>query len=153
MIIFKNPQKIEIFKSFLEQYGKQINKNDLEDEITIVGINEKHKLFSAVSTIEDPFATNISISPLLITINEPLCEQLKFTKEEKYAMITHEIGHILDKTVRENNNQLNREFNADQFSINLGLSKELKSGLEKIIESGKYEKEVKDINERIKKMT
>jgi Zn-dependent protease with chaperone function len=68
-------------------------------------------------------------------------------------MLAHEIGHILDKTQRLPNNQLTWEYNADQLAIDLGLSQELKSGLEKIIKSGDYSNENLDIKKRIKKLS
>jgi Zn-dependent protease with chaperone function len=153
MILFENPQKIEIFKSFVDQFEKEIDENFNEDTCTIFGINEQHPLFSAIANSTDPCAYNRIVKPLSIAINEKVIQQLKLTNEEQYAMIAHEIGHILDKTPRDMNNQLIREFNADQFAVNLNLTKELKTGLEKLIESGDYPEENEGLKERIKKLS
>jgi hypothetical protein len=153
MIIFKNPQNIEVFNSFVDQFEKVINQIFKEDIITICSINEQHTLFKCVANQNDPFATNTIMTPLVIAINEKVCLQLKLSQEEQHAMIAHEIGHILDKSPREINNQLNREYNADQFTIKLNLNKHLKTGLEKIIASGNYSEETEGLKERINKMS
>ena len=150
MISFKNPQNIDVFESF---FGEFEEVNDIfNDDIEILGINEQHILFSAVATKDDPFATNTSIKPVCIAINEQICQKLDLTQKEQYAMIAHEIGHILDSSPREENNQLGREFNADLFAVKLGLSKELKTGLEKIVASGNYIAEDDCLNKRIKEI-
>mgnify|MGYP003112872315 CR=1 FL=1 len=149
MIEFKNPQNINVFESFIDRYQNLVNANLSADNITIGSINEHHQLFNAVATKDDPFATNSEMQPVVIAINEIVCKKLDFTEEEQHAMIAHEIGHILDQSPRQENIQLDREYNADKFAIELGLSKELKTGLVKIIESGNYSEEINDIQKRI----
>lgn len=152
MILFRNPQNIEIFTTFVCQFEKVISDALINNTITICCINEQHKRYGAVATKNDPFATNTALNPPFIAINEQVCQELSLAQEEQYAMIAHEIGHILDNNPREKNNPLNREYNADQFAIKLELSEELKTGLEKIINSGNYPSETESIKERIKKL-
>ena len=152
MITFNNPQNIEVFELFVKQFEIKINEIITEETITIFGINERHELFHYVASKNDPFATNPIMTPLVVAINEQVCTNLKLIQEEKNAMIAHEIGHILDKTPIDINCQLKREYNADQFAINLNLFNELKTGLEKIIQSGNYSEETEGIKERIKKI-
>ena len=152
MILLRNPQNIEIFTSFVYQFEKVMSDELINSTITICCINEHHERYCTVATENDPFATNTSLNPPFIAINEQVCQELSLTQEEQYAMIAHEIGHILDKSPREKNNPLNREYNADQFASKLELSKELKTGLEKIINSGNYPCETESIKERIKKL-
>lgn len=149
MILFKNSQNIEIFKSFVDQFENSINENYNGDRITIAIINELHPHFSCIAYDNDPFAKNVNN----IAINEQICQQLNLTQEEQYAMIAHEIGHILDNTPREIDNQLYREYNADQFAVKLNLTNELKTGLEKFMKSGNYPEENEAIKERIKKLS
>ena len=78
---------------------------------------------------------------------------MQFGKKERKRTLDDEIGHILDNTPRDMNNQLNREINADEFAIKLNLSKELNTGLEKLIESENYSEENKGLEERIKKLS
>jgi len=151
MILFRNPQNIEIITSFVCQFEKVISDELINSTIAICCINEHHERYCAVATKNDPFATNTTLNPPFIAINEQVCQELNLTQEEQYAMIAHEIGHILDNSPREKNNPLNREYNADQFAIKLELSKELKTGLEKIINSGNYSWETENIKERIKR--
>ncbi len=149
MILFKNLQIIEVFNSFGDQFENAINENYNGNTITIVVLNEQHPFFKAIANDNDPFARNFNN----IAINEQVCQQLNLTQEEKFAMIAHEIGHILDNTPKDINNRLNREYNADQFAVKLNLSKELKTGLEKLIESGDYPEENEGLKERIKKLS
>jgi len=153
MILFENPQNIEVFKSFITQFENTINDTHNGDTINICGINEVNKRFNYIANNYDPFATNTLFkNPFYIAINEQVCKQLILSQEEQYAMIAHEIGHIIDKSPREINNQLNREYNADQFAIGLDLTNELKSGLEKIIARGNYPEEIEGIKVRIIKL-
>jgi Zn-dependent protease with chaperone function len=149
MILFKNQQNIEVFNSFIDQFENAINQNYDGNMITIVVMNEQHPFFKAIANDNDPFARN----SMNIAINEQVCQQLKLTQDEKYAMIAHEIGHILDSTPKETNNQLSREHNADQFAVKLNLTIELKTGLEKLIESGNYPEENEGLKERIEKLS
>ena len=152
MLQFINRQNIAIFNSFSENFLKVINEIHDGNTITIEIINSQHPFFSAVADSTDPFATNTIMNPQVITINEQVCLHLNLTQEKQYAIIAHEIGHILDDTARQPNNQLIRECNADQFAVNLGLSQYLISGLEKIIDCSDYSNERAAIICRIKKL-
>ncbi len=149
MILFKNPQNIEVVNSFVDLFENAVNENSVGKTITIVVMNELHPRFSWIAYDNDPFAKNGNN----IAINEQICQQLNLTQEEQYAMIAHEIGHILDNTPREIDNQLYREYNADQFAVKLNLTNELITGLEKLMESGNNPEENKGLEERIKKLS
>ena len=95
MIIFKNPQNIEIFKSFIDEFDKVINENFNAKTITICAINNTNKYFNFIASQTDPFATNLIITPFIVAVNEDVCLQLNLTQKEQHAMIAHEIGHIL----------------------------------------------------------
>lgn len=153
MIQLTCKHNIKIFNSFSDKYLKFINEIHGDNTISIGIINSEDSIFNCVASLEDPFASSTIMNPVVIAINEEVCIKLKLTQEEQHAMLAHEIGHILDKTQRLPNDQLIREYNADQFAIDLGLSQELKSGLEKIINSGDYSNENLDIKERIKKLS
>lgn len=149
MIKFKNPQNILIFEWFFEQFGPRINQLYNGEAVSeISGINSKHPISQAILSPSDPFATNVKLTPLAVALNEPVCISLNLTEEEQYAMIAHEIGHILDSTPREDNQPL-RERNADQFALRLGLDENLLSGLEKLVKSGAYEGEAEQLKHRI----
>ncbi len=67
---------------------------------------------------------------------------------EQFAMLFHELGHILDHTPRIGNG-FQRELNADQFAVDFGLSEDLATGLTKLVESGRYQETSGDMNRRI----
>lgn len=153
MITFRNDHPINFVQAFIERFELQINELTQELSITILYINEQDSRYGYITSNSEPFATNpLFTNPFIVAINEALCEHLSLSQEEKFAMIAHEIGHILDETPREANNQLIREINADQFAINLGLSNELRSGLEKFIQSGNYTDVANDLNARINRL-
>lgn len=147
MIEFENPQNLEIFTSFKVEFDAVL-KEKCNMDFKIYGINTEHKLAPYITVNDDPFATNTTIKPLTILFNELICKELKLTPKEHYAMIAHEVGHIIDSTPRIEN-EMQREKNADMFAVELGLKEDLLNGLRKIIESGKYSNEVKGIEERI----
>lgn len=151
MLTFQNPQDLEIYSAFFNKYSDLLNELTLASTVDILCINTNDSRAQFVTVSDDPFATNTIISPIPIVMNEDVCNALCLTQEECFAMIAHEIGHIIDKTPRkENDNQ--REINADSFANKLGLAVELISSLSKIIDSGNYSSLVAGIQERIRIM-
>ena len=148
MININNTQNLEIYTTFINEFGELLRNIDTDSTTNIFGVNVNHTLSSAVTISDDPFATNTIITPLLIVMNEAVCNDLNLTKRECFAMIAHEIGHILDTTPRVGN-ETQREINADIFTVRLGLSQELINGLTKIIDSCNYDAQVEGIQERI----
>ena len=60
-----------------------------------------------------------------------------FLAEEEMAMIGHELGHINAWILKpEQQDSLQKEYQADDFSISLGLANEMKSALQKMIKAG-----------------
>jgi hypothetical protein len=152
MINFQNPQNLEIYNSFINEFGEiLIEKNDIST-INILGINLSHTLSNTVNILNAPFATNTTMGAFPIVMNEMICNDLNLTTRERFAMISHEIGHIIDSTPQKNNG-MQREINADKFAIELGLAQDLKNGLQKIIDSNNYSTQVEKIEERIRILT
>lgn len=151
MITLNNPQNLDIYSTFIDDFGEIIKFKYEGNSITISGVNGSWPNSQFVDIKSVPFATNTELRDLIIVINEEICESLDLSQNERYAMISHEIGHIIDPTPR-NNNHLLREINADSFAVELGLSHHLISGLQKLIYSGKYDTEIDMIKVRINKI-
>ena len=75
-----------------------------------------------------------------------MCKNGKFTEEELFAIIAHEIGHAMDNIENNTKKSLRREEDADNLSVQLGLGQILATALNKMIESGLYS----DDNENMK---
>lgn len=150
-----NDQDIEIFESFLNEFRQllevQIRQKRGTELTVLVGNTDNPKLNARVSIQEDPFSTNTGFREPPILINEPTCDTLRLNHRELYAFIAHEFGHILDDTPR-GNDQLEREINADQTSVELGLTQELISGLQKLVDSGLFAAQDQSILSRIQNL-
>lgn len=150
MIRLSNPQKIQFVQEFIDEFRTNQILELHSIDLDIVFINEADKRFPWITPSENPFSTN-PIFRGLVAINEKLCDHLKLNPRERFSMLLHEIGHILDSTPREGN-EFQRELNADQFAVDFGLSEELASGLTKLLESDKFKDMEKDMKERIDRL-
>jgi hypothetical protein len=148
MINITNPQNIEIYTAFINEFEELLRNINPVSTINIEVVNVEYPLSVAVTISDDPFATNTIITPLLIVINETVCNDLNLSQRECFAMIAHEVGHILDPTPREGN-EFRREINADMFTVELDLVQDLINGLTKIIDSGNFTAQVEVIQDRI----
>lgn len=97
---------------------------------------------------ETPFATNIHVHPYPIVVNEEAGNLLELEENERYAVVFHEIGHILDPTILDENS-IQREINTDSFAVRANLRMELISGLRKLLENDRYLLEHDSISQRI----
>lgn len=148
MINLINEQNLEIYTAFIDEFGETLRNINPDSETNILVVDVSYYLAPAVTISHDPFATNTIMNPLLIVMNECVCNKLRLTRRECFAMIAHEVGHILDSTPRLGNEML-REENADMFAVKLGLTEFLISGFTKIIDNVSYAGEVEGIQGRI----
>lgn len=150
-----NAQDIEIFANFFNEF-RQLLEVQIQQKrgtpLTVqFGNTDNERLSTWVDIQGDPFSTNTSFNAPPILINEPVCDTLKLSERELYAFIAHEFGHILDDTPR-GNDQLGREINADQTAVELGLTQELISGLQKLVDSGLFTAQNQSILSRIQNL-
>ena len=76
-----------------------------------------------------------------IVFNDPLIKSLSLTKEEQFASIAHEIGHILYYYLENKDaypNTQGEEIFADKIACEIGLSASLLSVIDKLENSGWY---------------
>lgn len=131
---FNNLDKTKIFDTFCQKFKDKINLNS-----TISVYNSDYKEGNIVRQLEltgndSPYICDVQNSEIMRS--ESICSTCNFTLEEEFALIAHELGHF---NVRLNNIKCNdthdEECNADDYVVNLGLGKELKSALIKICDN------------------
>ena len=155
--LFNKQQQIEypIFDEFNRLYGDDlvsICNLLLKFKINIHPIDQYKKLSSIMHKIEDidtqPYAMYIyndsqSAETTIagIVFNDPIIQSLSLTKEEQFASIAHEIGHILYFYLVNQNDYpkpQGEEIFADKIVCKIGLSVPLASVIEKLEHSGWY---------------
>lgn len=152
---YSNLNRIPLIDEFINTYGKTINEKVSQAKdakrfsiLTINFISEKNHpectdfLFDFV---EKDFYFKINGN--IIAYHEGNCEALHLTKEERFAMIAHEFGHLILVSPDENDS-LKKELFADEMAVQLGLKSHLVSGLMKFILCGGMENKIQ-IQERI----
>lgn len=148
MITFQNPQRIDFYNVFITEFQNILNALYTGPEIIINLMDKENPNAQLVAIGDDPFATNIYVRPYPIVMNIEACNLLELQENEQYAMVFHEIGHILDPTILAGNS-MQREINADSFVVSAGLRMELRRGLHKLVENELYVLQHKSIIQRI----
>lgn len=148
--MFYNHTKDSIFERFEQQYNSLIH--NAYPHIAKLCIHcytiEQYSHLHDVQTIHESeydtfaFAFNGIHYPIFAAIiyAPPLCEQLKFTDEEMFAAIAHEIGHIIhcfNVSLKDAGDAV-IEIKADEVVVQLGLKDQLKAVLNKLKSSNLY---------------
>lgn len=128
MITFKNDSRDLLFSEFFDSYNQyeQI-KNNAGDFRIVFDIKDK---MASCFYCDEPFASNSVIKA--IWYNQSKADEFLLTKEERFACIAHELGHLLDAPRAEGEDQQDREKKADGFAVRLGLAEHLITALEKL---------------------
>jgi len=120
MITFK--RETDLFDKFKNRFG---NSPFFNEDITLI-VAFPNGEYAELFERDEVFASSANV----IYYNESKADELKLTEEERFACIAHEIGHFKDKTSRDHH--LQRECNADEFAVNIGLRVPMISALEKL---------------------
>lgn len=145
--MLQNKSDLEIFNSFIAEYGNNENCEHFDKTITFVSFEQFP--FSSQNKYDSPFETCLNH----IACSIDICSALDFSKKEMYAMISHEIGHIIFKTIEIDDDVIDREIKADSMAIQFNLKNELSSALQKMIDSGEYEDVKDDLYKRIEHLS
>lgn len=148
MITLNNPKQIVFYGQFITDFQDTLNALYTGPEIIIYLIDKENPHAQVVAIGDDPFATNVHALPYRIVMNVEACNLLALEEDERYAMVFHEIGHILDPTIQQDNS-IQREINADSFAVSADLRTELINGLRKLFENDKYVLQHDSISQRI----
>lgn len=138
-MIFKNINELSVVDDFVTKYGDIIVKKhpQLENSGIKIFIDTQLKApYKDLDTCKDyPY---ISIPPCNVIIrHEAAYNKCGFLAEEEMAMIAHELGHIINARILklEPEDSFQKECQADDFPISLGMAEAMKSALNKIIEA------------------
>lgn len=154
-----NYYNIPLINEFIHTYGKTINElasqtNNTKRSSSIHFITEKHhpKSFDYLfDFVEKSFFFKISGN--IVAYHEGNCDALNLSKEECFAMLAHEFGHLMLVSTKEKD-FLKRELIADKMAVQLGLKDHLVSGLMKFLscEGMENKKQIQDRIERCNEM-
>ena len=134
---FENRHKLPVVDSFLRLYGEDLEKrfNEMrelaEDVKPLPDIIE----FLPLADAENEYDDVVVKLGNKIYISEKMTGQMEFSYPELFAVLAHELGHILYRTHPWG---FDAEERADSLAAELGLGNQMISVIEKIIASRKF---------------
>ena len=131
MIIFVRNPEIQLFTDFINRFEDAKLLRDRTERIAVVVPGD---MFAGVFCASEPFAFNKAINKGSIWYNECKVNEIGLDKEECYACIAHELGHMMDSCQRNLEHQQDREIYADRIACELGLGDSMISALYKMID-------------------
>lgn len=149
-MLFENHSNSSIFDEFERTTANEVfSICYILKKFRIVVITiEDYKQLTNVPSIEgleeQPMANFVfkyeqdaSTTHATIIVNEKVCKSFGFSKSELFAIIAHEIGHIIYffSDCKEPDNKQAEEIFADHIAELLGLKNELKEVINKLITS------------------
>lgn len=159
---FKNLDNTDIFDDFFQQYSSRINLS-----VQLNGYSSNYKgnteIFRTLNDWGDPNYTYLDNTPytnwcvedhpLEIVRSVNCCKRCCFSKDEEFAIIAHEIGHIEITITSRSKGGLEEEIEADKFAVKLGLKNELINALQKMIGAEINPAKEDEMNKRICELT
>lgn len=135
---FINEKGIKVVSNFIDRYSAEFNASTNENTTIVfrsLPVNNQHN---------EPLRCYANI----IEYSEEISNRLGMSEIEIYAMIAHEIGHIMDK-INNRTDTIPREICGDSMACMIGLRKPMISALKKMIASNLYPNESEMMNGRI----
>ena len=139
MMIFKNINNLSVVDYFVAKYGDIIvNKYPQLENLgikTCIDTQAKGWLKEVDNDKNSPYMSNPACN--VIFKHEDSFNKCGFIAEEEMAMIAHELGHIIIARIlkQETENPFQKECQADDYPISLGLADAMKSALNKMIKA------------------
>ncbi len=130
---WNNVDSIDLFDRFKQEYEEIVNAifGDASiDLVNFIGSNNPYAGF--LLGPQDYFKSNNDT----VAYHEENCNTIGFGENEKFAIIAHELGHILHRADNYNDNHLLKEMDADFMAVSLGLTESLIDGLTIFLVSG-----------------
>ena len=134
-MIFNNLNNLPVVAQFESLYGAQIAR--WYPELTNIRIYTDQQGEGFIKKWDDrndsPYTSNHVMNEIMRS--EDVYNRCGFTIEEEYAILAHELGHMIAGVRGENaQNNLQEEKNADQMTVKLGLANHMKSAIQKMID-------------------
>lgn len=136
-MIFKNINNLEVVTDFEANYGGKLCEE--YPELTNMGIRiyTDKQGNGFIKRWDDsnnsPYTSNHVVTEIMRS--EEVYNKCAFTEEEEFAILAHELGHIVaGKREQKSEDNLQEELNADQMLVLLGLASHMASALQKMID-------------------
>lgn len=135
-MIFNNINNLPVVTQFEAIYGEQIAQEYPELANKSIRIYTDQQGEGFIKKCDDrndsPYTSNHVVNEIMRS--EEIYIRCGFTIEEEYAILAHELGHMIAGLRGEKvQNNLQEEKNADQMTVNLGLADHMKSAIQKMI--------------------
>ena len=135
-MIFNNINNIPVVKDFEDLYGGPLCKDnpELVDLNIKIYTNKQGDGFIKEwdNSDDSPYTSNHLVNEIMRS--EDVYYKCNFTKEEEYAILAHELGHIVAaKRGNKSMDNLQEEKNADQMAVSLGLVIPMQAAIQKMI--------------------
>ncbi len=135
-MIFNNINNLPVVTQFEAIYGEQIAQEYPELANKSIRIYTDQQGEGFIKKWDDrndsPYTSNHVVNEIMRS--EEIYIRCGFTIEEEYAILAHELGHMIAGVRGEKvQNNLQEEKNADQMTVNLGLADHMKSAIQKMI--------------------
>ena len=134
-MIFNNINNLPVVTQFEAIYGAQIAQE--YPELANIRIYTDQQGEGFIKKWDDrndsPYTSNHVVNEIMRS--EEIYNRCGFTIEEEYAILAHELGHMIAGFRGEKvHNYLQEEKNADLMTVNLGLADHMKSAIQKMID-------------------
>lgn len=151
-MIFQNVNNLPVVTDFEVLYGQQLCNNCPElTNIDIRIYTDKQGdgwIKKWDESNNSPYTSNHVVNEIMRS--EDVYEKCGFTREEEYAILAHELGHIVTGKRRQKTmNNLQEEKNADQMAVSLGLSGAMKTAIQKMIDLNIHPENNAEMQQRI----
>ena len=126
-----NNTDFNIIALFIDEFSSKLSEILPDKKIIVISEKSKecHLYFGNDVQKQEPIVHNMGY----ILYNKTVCESYDFTKEETFALLSHEIGHFVNnKRWGRNEDQQENEFAADEFVCQQYNDCNLVDGLYKI---------------------
>jgi len=151
-MIFANINSLPVVNQFEVIYGVQITQEypELANKSIKIYTNQLGKGFIKQwdDRNDSPYTSNHVVNEIMRS--EEIYNRCGFTVEEEYAILAHELGHMIAGFRGEKvQNNLQEEKNADQMAVKLGLANHMRSAIQKMIDFNIHPENNEEMLQRI----
>lgn len=136
-MIFLNVNNLSVVTDFEKLYGLQLCNSYPELTSTQIKIYTDKLgdgwIKNWDSSNDSPYTSNHAINEIMRS--DEIYNKCCFSREEEFAILAHELGHIvIGKKGLKIMNNLQEEKEADRLAVSLGLKEPLKIAIQKMID-------------------
>lgn len=136
-MIFININELKVVADFEDIFGGQLCERytDLANMDIRIYTDKQGSGFIKKwdSCNNSPYTSNHAVTEIMRS--EDVYNRCGFTEEEEFAILAHELGHIVaGKRGEKSEDNFQEELNADQMAVSLGLASHMASAIQKMID-------------------